>query len=245
VIEFQNLTLGYNRHPAVHHLSAQIQQGDFLALVGPNGAGKSTLMKSILGHITPIEGCIAFSGVSRKEISYLPQASSVDRQFPLTVEQFVKSGLWQERGLGKAYKGADRHSVKHALHKVGLEGFEKRTLDALSGGQFQRLLFARKLMQSAKLLLLDEPFTGVDEQTVDDLMKLMVGLNKDGATIVAVVHNLNLVRHYFPKTMLLSRELIAMGETEKVLSAENLNRASTIGFGDNIPAEICEVHSHD
>ncbi|MDX1474288.1 MAG: metal ABC transporter ATP-binding protein [Reinekea sp.] len=241
MLDFHNLTLGYNRHPAVHHLTASINSGDFVALVGPNGAGKSTLMKSILGHVSPMEGEIQFRGITREDVSYLPQASAVDRQFPLTVEQFVASGLWQEKRTHKAYRQADFDTVKDALVKVGLAGFEKRTLDALSGGQFQRLLFARKLMQQAKLLLLDEPFTGVDEQTIDDLMVLLTKLHGQGATIVAVIHNLNLVRRYFPKTLLLSRELIAIGETQTVLSPENLLRASTIGFGDHVHAEVCEV----
>jgi zinc/manganese transport system ATP-binding protein len=245
MLEFDNLTLGYNRHPAVHHLTATIENGDLIALVGPNGAGKSTLMKSILGYLPPIEGNLTFNGISRTDISYLPQASSVDRSFPLTVTQFVNTGLWQQYGFSKSYKKRNASAVAEALETVGLAGFEKRTLDALSGGQFQRLLFARKLIQNAKLLLLDEPFNGVDEQTVEDLMNVLVNLNKHGATIVAVIHNIHLVRRYFPKVMLLSRELIAMGETEVVLTDANLDKASRIGFGDNVPAEICEVHSHD
>lgn len=244
MLEFKNLTLGYDRHPAVHHLNATINPGDFLALVGPNGAGKSTLMKSILGHLTPMEGEIRLHGIQKEDISYLPQANAVDRQFPLSVGQFVASGMWQERGFAKAYKKADFDTVQDALQKVGLAGFEKRTLEALSGGQFQRLLFARKLMQKAKLLLLDEPFSGVDEQTIEDLMAVLVELHKQGATIVAVIHNLNLVRRYFPKSLLLSRELIAIGNTVTVLSAENLRRASTIGFGDHVHAEICEGPTH-
>ncbi len=245
MLQFENLTIGYNRHPAVHHLNATIKNGDFLALVGPNGAGKSTLLKTILGHITPIEGEIKFSGISKQEISYLPQASAVDRSFPMTAEQFVATGLWQELGPFKRYKKHHFEKIHAALHHVGLHGFEKRTLDALSGGQFQRVLFARKLMQNAKLLLLDEPFAGVDEKTIEDLMSVLTTLHNDGATIVAVVHNLNLVRRYFSKSMLLSRELIAIGESNAVLTPENLNRASSIGFGNDDLTEVCEVHHHD
>jgi len=244
MLRFSNLTLGYNRHPAVHHLNATIVQGDFLALVGPNGAGKSTLMKAILGQIPPIEGDIALEGISKNDISYLPQASVVDRTFPITTEQFVATGLWQELGAFRKVKKHHIDRIHQALHKVGLGGFENRTLDALSGGQFQRVLFARKLMQKAKLLLLDEPFAGVDEKTVEDLMHILKELHSQGATIVAVVHNLNLVKRYFPRSMLLSRELIAFGDTENVLINENLNRASTMGLGDDLDAEICEVHDH-
>lgn len=245
MLQFQNVTLGYDRRPAVHHLSARIPNGDFLALVGPNGAGKSTLLKGVLGQITPMEGSIKLESISKKDISYLPQASSVDRQFPMTAEQFVASGLWQELGLFKKLKSHHVDQIHHALETVGLSGFESRTIDALSGGQFQRLLFARKLIQSSKLMLLDEPFNGVDEQTVEDLMDVLNEQHRKGATIIAVIHNMSLVRRYFPKAMLLSRELIGYGETEQVLTPENLVRASTVGFGDKADAEICLVHDHD
>lgn len=241
MLAFHNLTLGYDRHPAVHHLTATIQSGDFVALVGPNGAGKSTLMKGILGHIEPMEGDIELSGLDRDEIVYLPQSSRVDRSFPLTVFQFAISGLWQTRGLARRVKREDRHRVMDALARVGLLGFEKRAIDALSGGQFQRLLFARKLVQNGRLLLLDEPFSGVDEQTVEDLMTVLQEQHRQGATIVAVIHNINLVRSYFPTSLLLSRELIAFGDTEAVLTTEHLNRASTIGFGDHVHADICQA----
>ncbi|EAR09685.1 metal ABC transporter ATP-binding protein [Reinekea blandensis] len=241
MLSFQNLTLGYDRHPAVHHLSATIETGDFVALVGPNGAGKSTLMKAILGHIEPMEGRIELGDLNRDDIAYLPQASRVDRSFPLTVFQFAASGLWQTRGLIQRVNRADRQRVTDALSRVGLHGFEHRTLDALSGGQFQRLLFARKLVQNGRLLLLDEPFSGVDEQTTEDLMAVLQAQHRQGATIVAVIHNINLVRRYFPTSLLLSRELIAFGKTDEVLTTHHLNRASTIGFGDHVHADICQV----
>lgn len=241
MLTFQNLTLGYDRHPAVHHLSATIQSGDFVALVGPNGAGKSTLMKAILGHIEPMEGQIELSGLNRDDIVYLPQSSRVDRSFPLTVFQFATSGLWQTRGLAGRVTREDRERVTQALRRVGLHGFEHRTIDALSGGQFQRLLFARKLVQNGRLLLLDEPFSGVDEQTIEDLMAVLQEQHRSGATIVAVIHNISLVRRYFPTSLLLSRELIAYGPTADVLTIDHLNRASTIGFGDHVHADICQV----
>lgn len=245
MLQFHNLTLGYDRHPAVHHLNAEINEGDFIALVGPNGAGKSTLMKSILGYIEPMEGNIVFNNIAPSEISYLPQASAVDRSFPLTVQQFVASGLWHETGLFSRISNPHRARISEALTEVGLSGFEKRTLDALSGGQFQRLLFARKLVQNARLLLLDEPFSAVDEQTIDDLMALLHRLHKQGATIVAVVHNVSLVKTHFPKTMLLSRELIGIGDTSSVLTDENILRATQVGFADPGRAEVCEVSHHD
>ncbi|TXR53478.1 metal ABC transporter ATP-binding protein [Reinekea thalattae] len=243
MLRFENLTIGYDRHPAVHHLNAHIAKGDFLALVGPNGAGKSTLLKTILGHVLPIEGHVEFNGIVKSDISYLPQSSAVDRRFPMTVGQFTGTGLWYENGPFKRITADQRERIQLALAKVGLKGFEKRTLNALSGGQFQRLLFARKLIQNAQLLLLDEPFSAVDEATIEDLMQVLIEQHQAGATIVAVVHNSDLVRRYFPQTMLLSRELIAHGPSNEVLSADNINKANSVALGA-IHAEVCEV-KHD
>ncbi|TCS42506.1 metal ABC transporter ATP-binding protein [Reinekea marinisedimentorum] len=243
MLKFENLTIGYNRHPAVHHLNATISEGDFIALIGPNGAGKSTLLKTILGHVLPLEGKVLFNNISKTEISYLPQSSAVDRKFPISAEQFVATGLWHESGPFQRITKEQREKIHHALRRVGMHGFEKRPINALSGGQFQRVLFARKLIQNARLLLLDEPFAAVDEQTIEDLMKVLIELHNSGATIVAVVHNLELVRKYFPKTMILSRELIGFGLTAEVITTENLARASSIGFGD-VKADICEVSHH-
>lgn len=244
MLTFHNLTLSYNRHPAVHHLNATVHGGELTALVGPNGAGKSTLLKAILGHIEPTEGRIEFTGIDRRDISYLPQASLVDRTFPMTVDQFVISGVWQQRGLRKSINNVDKEKAAVAIAQVGLEGFESRNIDALSGGQFQRMLFARKLIQNAKLLLLDEPFSGVDEETIEDLMRVLLAEHAKGATIVAVMHNLAIVREYFPKTLLLSRDLIDVGLTREVMNPDNLQRASAIGFGDPIHTEICDRHAH-
>lgn len=243
MLRFENLTIGYDRHPAVHHLNAHIAKGDFLALVGPNGAGKSTLLKTILGHVLPIEGSIEFNGIVKSDISYLPQSSAVDRRFPMTVTQFTATGLWYENGPFKRMTIEQRDRIQLALNQVGLKGFEKRSLNALSGGQFQRLLFARKLIQNAQLLLLDEPFSAVDEPTIEDLMQVLIDQYQAGATIVAVVHNTNLVRRYFPQTMLLSRELIAHGPSADVLTEANINKANSVAFGA-MHSEICEV-SHD
>lgn len=244
MIELNNVTLGYNRHPAVHHVTADIQKGAFLALVGPNGAGKSTLLKGILGQLTPIEGRVSLIGISNKDISYLPQANRVDRQFPMSAAQFVACGLWHELGLFKQLKASHRQRIDEALIKVGLSGLENRPLDALSGGQFQRLLFARKIIQPSKLLLLDEPFNAVDEQTVNDLMQILIEEHNKGATIVAVVHNMALVKRYFPSAMLLARELLGYGNTADVLTPERLLQASQLDFKPT-DTEVCTVHAHD
>ena len=165
-VSFQNLTLGYDRHPAVHHLDTEISEGSLTAVVGPNGAGKSTLLKGMMGAISPLEGNIDFSGFERKDIAYLPQQSEIDRSFPISVLDLVSMGLWREIGaFGRLGRGR-RAQVSEAIAAVGLTGFEKRPIGSLSGGQMQRALFARLLLQDAKLVLLDEPFTAIDAKTM-------------------------------------------------------------------------------
>lgn len=244
VLSFENLTLGYDRHPVVHHLSAEVPENAMMALVGPNGAGKSTLFKAILGQIPPLSGHIHYKGCQPNNIAYLPQSSSVDRHFPMKVRQFVASGLWSEVGNFRPLTKKHWSKVDTALEQTGLLSFSDRSLDALSGGQFQRLLFARKLVQDSPLLLLDEPFNGVDEASIDVLCGLLNSLHAQGKTIVAVVHDLNLVRRVFPQTLLLSRELIGVGQTSEVLTEEALGQAARKAFQTNDPADICQVPDH-
>ncbi len=222
MLKFDNLTLGYERQPAVSQLNASIKAGDFIALVGPNGGGKSTLLKAIMGEVLPIEGSIQRTVRTRKDIAYLPQLSKVDRSFPINVEQLVSSGLWRKVGLFKGISCCHKTKIHGVLAEVGMNGFAHRMLDTLSGGQFQRVLFARMLLQNAQLLLLDEPFAGVDEKTIDDLLQVLKKCHERGTTVMAVMHDLDLVRSHFPTTMLLSGKLIAQGASRDVLQQENL-----------------------
>ena len=224
-LAFRNATIGYDGHPALHHLSASFPAGSMTAIVGPNGAGKSTLLKAAIGHIRPIGGDIAIGGCRRTEIAYLPQLSEIDRSFPLPVFDFVAMGLWQRRGAFGGFRRDDDEDVARALAGVGLVGFEQRPLDTLSGGQLQRVLFARLALQDAPLILLDEPFTAVDDRTIGELMNVVARWNAEGRTVVAVLHDLELVRRRFPRTLLVARRLIAEGDTDDVLTAENLTDA--------------------
>lgn len=225
MIAFENLTLGYDRHPAVHHLETQIAAGSLTAIVGPNGAGKSTLLKGVTGALSPLEGRVSFSALKRENIAYLPQQSDIDRSFPLSVADLVAMGLWHKIGpfgrLGKKF----RARVDEALAAVGLTGFETRPIGSLSGGQMQRALFARLLLQDAQLVLLDEPFTAIDARTMADLIEVVRRWHDQGRTIIAVLHDVETVRAYFPQTLMLARELIAHGPTAQVLTAENQFRA--------------------
>lgn len=224
-LAFQDLTLGYDRHPAVHHLETEIEDGSLTAIVGPNGAGKSTLLKGVTGALPPLEGKVAFRGLTRDEIAYLPQQSDIDRSFPISVVELVAMGLWREVGAFGWLGGKLRRRVDAAIAAVGLTGFERRAIGSLSGGQMQRALFARLLLQDAKMVLLDEPFTAIDARTMADLIGVIRSWHGEGRTVLAVLHDHEIVRAHFPQTLLLARELVAHGPTHQVMTPENHRRA--------------------
>src|SRR4051812_20071888 len=154
-LRFRNLTLGYDRHPAVHHLDGAVRAGSLTAVVGPNGAGKSTLFKGVVGALKPLAGRIERNGVRPQDIAYLPQIAEIDRTFPINVYDMVAMGLWHSKGLFGGIGRNDRDAVEHAIETVGLTGFEQRPIGTLSGGQMQRMLFARLLLQNARVIVLD------------------------------------------------------------------------------------------
>jgi zinc/manganese transport system ATP-binding protein len=237
-VVLRNLTLGYDRHPAVHHLDGEIAPGALLAVCGPNGAGKSTLFKALTGVIKPMGGSVDLGGARTRDIGYLPQAALVDLSFPIDVFDMAAMGLWRRIGLFGGVNRADEAKVYHALETVGLAGFERRPIGSLSGGQTQRLLFARLLLQDARLILLDEPFSAIDDRAVDDLLALIARWHGEGRTIVAVLHDFDLVRANFPDCLLLAREKIAWGPTKETLRPENLARARSMieAFDDRAAA---------
>jgi zinc/manganese transport system ATP-binding protein len=223
-VRFDNVTLAYDRHPAVHHLRGEVAAGDLMALAGPNGAGKSTLLKAIAGTMPLADGVIQRDAADR-QIAYLPQAVEIDRSFPIGVFDMVAMGLWSRTGLFGGIGRAERSKIDDALAAVGLSGFENRAIGTLSGGQLQRALFARLLLQDAGLILLDEPFTAIDAKTQGDLLALVHRWHGEGRTIIAVLHDLETVRAHFPTTLLLAREPVAWGATPEVLTPQNLLRA--------------------
>ncbi|SMD17692.1 zinc ABC transporter ATP-binding protein AztA [Rhizobium sp. RU36D] len=221
-LEFDNFTLGYQGHAAVHHLSGRVERGSLTAVVGANGSGKSTLLKGIAGILKPISGhCTAHF----RRLAYLPQQSELDRSFPARVIDLVSLGFWQRRGLLGWVTPQDRAGLSACLKAVGLAGFETRPLDSLSGGQMQRALFARTMLQDADLILLDEPFNAVDDRTISDLITLIKAWVAEGRTVLCVLHDHALVHQYFPQTMLLARKLVSWGKTVDVMTPDNLIRA--------------------
>ncbi|MDG1210993.1 MAG: zinc ABC transporter ATP-binding protein AztA [Paracoccaceae bacterium] len=224
-LQFEGLTLGYNRQPAVRGLDASVQEGSLTAIVGPNGAGKSTLLKGVTGALTPITGRIRLGQNARENIAYLPQQSEIDRSFPISVADIVAMGLWRDLGAFGGLRPRHRSKVADAISAVGLEGFERRAIGSLSGGQMQRALFARLMLQDTPVVLLDEPFTAIDARSVADLIQIVRRWNSEGRTVMAVLHDFDTVREHFPVAMMLACELVAHGPTHKVLTAENQFRA--------------------
>jgi len=221
-LKFHNVTLGYDRHPAVHHLNGEVVSGALVAVIGPNGAGKSTLFRGIAGILKPLSGSIHLGGLDIKDIAYLPQSVDIDRSFPISVFDFVGTGLWRRIGFFGGMGKAARERITKALAAVGLNGFENRSIGTLSGGQMQRMLFARVLLQDARLIVLDEPFNAIDAKTSADLLALIKRWHGEGRTVLAALHDMELVRNHFPETLLLARGPVAWGVTAEVLTAENL-----------------------
>ncbi|GAB1423210.1 ABC transporter ATP-binding protein [Thauera terpenica] len=243
LIRIENLTLGYDRHPAVHHLSGDIAAGALVAVIGPNGAGKSTLLKGLAGELRPIGGRILMPGVRPRALAYLPQRGEIDHGFPVSVFDVVAMGLWREVGAFGGLSRAQRQRVHDALAAVGMAGFEARLIGSLSGGQLQRARFARLILQDAPLILLDEPFAAIDTRTVDDLIALILGWHREGRTVLTVVHDLEQVRRHFPTCLLLSREPVAFGPTAQVLTTELLARARHLSEAFNDDARECQLES--
>jgi zinc/manganese transport system ATP-binding protein len=221
-IKFHNVTLGYDRHPAVHHLNGEVATGALVAVIGPNGAGKSTLLRGLAGILKPLSGSIDLGGLDIRDIAYLPQTADIDRSFPISVFDFVGTGLWRSVGFFGGMGRAARDKIAQALAAVGLNGFENRSIGTLSGGQMQRMLFARVLLQDARLIVLDEPFNAIDAKTSADLLALVKRWHGEGRTVMAALHDMELVRNHFPETLLLARGPVAWGATADVLTAENL-----------------------
>lgn len=243
-IRFEDVTVAYNRHPAVHHLSGSLEPGSMTAIAGPNGAGKSTLLKALMGELPLAGGRIDRGGASIRDFAYLPQAAEIDRRFPLTVADTIMLGAWKQVGAFGRATAASAAKGRDALAAVGLTGFERRHIGSLSAGQFQRVLFARLLLQDAPVIILDEPFTAIDARTTSDLLAIVGRWHADGRTIVAVLHDFDQVRANFPRTLLLARKPIEWGPTDAALSSANLLRARAMAEHWDEAAAPCHSDRH-
>ncbi|MEO3990735.1 metal ABC transporter ATP-binding protein [Pseudocitrobacter cyperus] len=202
MIALENLCVGYDDEaiaPAINH---QITRGSLTAIVGANGCGKSTLLKTLAGFIPPVSGRVRWQAC-RPVIGWLAQRQLMDQQFPLTVQDVVFQGSWPRMPLWYGISPVMRRRMTSSLDRVGLLSQAKAPIQTLSGGQFQRMLFARILVQQAPLVMLDEPFTGVDETTTDLLMTLIVEMHQRGQTVLAVLHDSEKVARFFPQVLAL------------------------------------------
>jgi zinc/manganese transport system ATP-binding protein len=227
-ITLSHLTVAYDGQAALRDIDGCFEAGSMTAVVGSNGAGKSTLVKAIVGILRPAQGRVVRTDVTARDLAYLPQAAEIDRSFPIVVDDLVSLGAWRHTG---AFGGVDRTTtmrIEEALSAVGLDGFRRRPIGSLSAGQFQRVLFARLLLQDAPVIILDEPFTAIDARSTRDLLDLVRRWHGEQRTVIAVLHDFDQVRAYFPRALLLAREQIAWGPTAETLSPANLARARAL-----------------
>jgi ABC-type Mn2+/Zn2+ transport system ATPase subunit len=229
-LHLEDVTVSYNRIPAVHHLSATLSCGSCVALLGPNGAGKTTLLKAIAGLLPLETGHIEFrghqlEGTSGREIAYVPQREAVDWDFPVTVRGLVEMGRYPALGKWRRFGASDQSVVEEALHICDLEDIAGRQISALSGGQQQRAFLARAWAQKADIYLLDEPFTGLDRNAVEAFAQAMRRLREAGKLIMASHHDLKSVEALFDHILLLNGELVACGPTAEAFTKDNLDRA--------------------
>lgn len=218
MIELDNLVAGYEGMAITPALRGVIHKGSMTAIVGLNGCGKSTLLKTLAGFIPPVSGVIRWSP-TRPTIGWLAQRHALESQFPLTVRDVVSQGAWPRVSLLRGLRHDVRQRILATLSRVGLAEMATTPIDELSGGQFQRMLFARVLVQRAPLVMLDEPFTGIDEATSRDLMAVILEMHRQGQTVLAVLHDNQRVADYFPETLLLALQNACWGQTIDVLPA--------------------------
>lgn len=229
LVELNRVTFGYGAEPVLADINLHLHPGQFAALVGPSGAGKTSLLKLILGTLTPRQGeiCIhgkAFSGQPAPQIGYVPQLETVDWNFPVTVEQVVLMGRVRRSGIWPWPSADDRRRLTKVLEQLSIGLLAKRHIRDLSGGQQQRVFLARALIAEPDLLVLDEPTTGVDMQTAENILHLLAELNRQGMTILMTTHDLNAAAAHLPWVICLNRRLIAQGSPEQVFTVDILNR---------------------
>ena len=233
MIRIENLSVSYKETLALKDISLVLQGPTITGIIGPNGAGKSTLLKSMLG-IIPHEGHAFIDNKemnkSLKKVAYVEQKIHIDYNFPIKVKECVSLGLYPSIPLFHTLKASHWKKVAEALEIVGLSDYADRQISQLSGGQFQRVLIARCLVQDADYILLDEPFVGIDSVSEEIIMNTLRDLKKAGKTVLIVHHDLGKVAHYFDQVLLLNKELIALGPTKETFTQANLKQA----YGDRL-----------
>lgn len=223
------LTINYEKCPAIWDISLEIPKGMLVGIIGPNGAGKSTLLKGILDLVKPLSGKVSFFGEPlqkvRQRVGYIPQRETVDWDFPITVKDLILMGRYGKMGLFRWPREADYKAAEYYLDVVGLNAFANRQISQLSGGQQQRAFLARALMQEADIYFMDEPFVGIDATTEKELIEVFRKLKEQGKTVFVVHHDLSTVSNYYDWLVVLNMRLIASGPVDETLTAEVLQTA--------------------
>lgn len=230
-IDIENVTVAYHGKIALHSASLQLSSGSICGLVGMNGAGKSTLFKAIMGFAKPTTGRILVNGVSIQRaqkdnlVAYVPQSEEVDWNFPVSVADVVMMGRYGYMNLLRMPRSIDKQIVRESLERVKMWDLRDRQIGELSGGQKKRTFFARALAQQAQVLLLDEPFAGVDVKTEKMIIELLVQLRSIGHTILISTHDLASIKTFCDRVVLINRSILAYGNTADVFTPENISRA--------------------
>jgi ABC-type Mn2+/Zn2+ transport system ATPase subunit len=230
-IDIENVTVAYHGKIALHSASLQLSSGSICGLVGMNGAGKSTLFKAIMGFAKPTTGRILVNGVSIQRaqkdnlVAYVPQSEEVDWNFPVSVADVVMMGRYGYLNLLRMPRSIDKQIVRESLERVKMWDLRDRQIGELSGGQKKRTFFARALAQQAQVLLLDEPFAGVDVKTEKMIIELLVQLRSIGHTILISTHDLTSIKTFCDRVVLINRSILAYGNTADVFTPENISRA--------------------
>ena len=228
-LQVSGLTVRYRAHIALEGATLATSCGNCVALIGPNGAGKSTLLKAIAGLLPRVAGSIQWRGATvrkwHREFAYLPQREEVDWSFPVTVRGLVEMGRYSQLGWSRRWRPVDDERVAQAMALLQLDGLERRQISELSGGQQQRAFIARSIASEAHVLLLDEPFTGLDRPARENLSALLRQLAGEGRLVIASHHDLNTVRELFDEVLILNRSQVAFGSVAEVFTDANLAAA--------------------
>lgn len=231
-IQATALTVRYpNGYTPFTDISFTLESGSIAALIGINGSGKSTLFNTLLGHLRPQHGTVSINGtdindaIKQNSIAYVPQNESIDPYFPLTVNDIVLQGRYPHMGWFRRARPIDLEKRGHALQRLGITALTKRQIHEISGGQRKRVFLARALAQESRIILLDEPFTGIDVQTEHNIMQLLKELRAEGYLILTSTHHLDTIPDYCDKTLILNHGQLISGTTEDVFTAENLTAA--------------------
>lgn len=231
-LQLEDVTVSFNRVPAIHHVSMDLCGGVCVGLFGPNGAGKTTLLKCVAGLLKPETGRVLFRTTddgtgheAARRLAYVPQREAVDWDFPITVRALVEMGRFPHVGWWRAFSRADRDAVDQALKLMDLEDFANRQIKALSGGQQQRAFLARAWAQQSELYLLDEPFTGLDARAKDAFAKVLHGLRDEGKIVIASHHSLSDATELFDSAILINGEVVATGAAGEVMTPANIDKA--------------------